>query len=1521
MLVFFLVYTSFSVTAAPILSFESPTPANNTYTPYNYTDTINISILESNATSDADVDVLKFNWNETNYTFFDDSLVLGMNFDNLSAVGDSTTNVRDFSIYENNGTKFEVGGPAWNTSGKYNGALSFDGIDDYVDCGNDNNLDFTDSFTLKTWIKADTVAVEYQVMIDRRTAGFAGYTFILIYDELLFGFDNHWHITVAKNLVAGNWYHIVGVFDNNNNKVYIYVNGVSVIDEAETNVPITRSQSLRIGGESFNTPPIYSFNGSIDEVRIYNRALTPDEILMQYYSNLQKYNETQWFLQANITDSAGRYNYFGWANDSVGYENSTETRLITLGDGESCVCSTCDTCEDALNSVDCDIVKLTADITDYSGTCINNPTNFTSKTFNCQDNIIDGDNIGSDHGIYLNVKINNTIQNCNISDFYEGILFDNASMYLKLDEGSGSTAFDSTGNENNGTVQSNVKWINSSQSLIFGRGLADFEARDEPIIRFDDYHFDLIRDPTFLINETGYRATINGNYVMFVFAGNSSNGYFVYRFLCSNDTSCTLNPTTPVLENGSVGSWDANENVQMGSAILLSNGTIRLAYRGQSGGSYGVGLADSTDNGSSFVKYALNPILSESNFTGALSIQLPYQIKTSNGSWIMLMECFTATYFKIYGAYSWDGRSYTPMNNGNPIFNEGQSGSPDDSGVANPKIMEFNQTSFIMGYNGKPTGNAWSNFFAYTTETDYTNMSNWTRYYENPVIWIGSSKSTLDDGRVENALIDKSDFMNNATNIRMWYFGGPANENYSVFFAENDQSKIRTSGVEFFGETTSYINISDSAYLGTENFTIEFLFCPLSQQVNKIFFSKYSGKPAEYEVGVSIYGNLFIRSDVSVTTSKSAIDNDSFISYFGSCHKFTGGYNGTHLLLYIDGNLKGVSDNFTRNFSRTDQINIGRRPYTGAEVPSVIRISNVKFYGFWIEEGEGSLTLNSNSVCSNSNKDISIFNQITTIGDNNTCDTTTNWNDTGTLGCTYGCASGLCNCFSCSDCESKLNDNTICSGGVELASDIIGHVGTCIDDPVNFTNKIFDLQGHTIDGDDVGADSGIVSSMSNWTVRNGVISDFRYGISDTFIELCQPFTDSCDGALIEGTQTGSDGFLNFSTSTVNVFLDADGCWNFNDDSKACSASNVTGGYWTNQSGNLTPISSYNLDLEGDIIMKNTSTIYCDNFAPAPGSEINWRDSNNILRKKLNDSSEISYAPTGEEIVTYNDYLGRILYCGLPGNINPKCSIMKNYNTSGEAEDISKNFNDGIYAFISKTVRNNLNYGCSLTMVSSNFQGGSEGLENAGGLGCNTTGKIAIFSPIHTSLNFYMWLGEGSYPLNWSRIFAWNDSGLQMFYGDLNISNGSLFVDQNVTISGTLSGTTFFGEMEMCNCEEVISIGSTDTWYNVTNYSADSLLGFNFTDDSIVADVNGVFQVSAAICFKGGKDEYYKFSVALNGNTTKCKGYMFTDNENQIYCVPMTCIYNLSVGDRLNLQVLDETNTGSITVYESNVNLK
>lgn len=92
--------------------------------------------------------------------------------------------------------------------------------------------------------------------------------------------------------------------------------------------------------------------------------------------------------------------------------------------------------------------------------------------------------------------------------------------------------------------------------------------------------------------------------------------------------------------------------------------------------------------------------------------------------------------------------------------------------------------------------------------------------------------------------------------------------------------------------------------------------------------------------------------------------------------------------------------------------------------------------------------------------------------------------------------SGVCECNSCSDCTSAIADDVNCTDTVRLTTDITDVSSTCIDNPIG-SNKVFDCQNNTIDGDDsfiYGVHCVGDSGCNDITIQNCTITDFDEGI-------------------------------------------------------------------------------------------------------------------------------------------------------------------------------------------------------------------------------------------------------------------------------------------------------------------------------------------------------------------------------------------------------------------------------------------
>lgn len=168
-------------------------------------------------------------------------------------------------------------------NGKPHHALHFNGTTDLINCGNAPAFNFTNSFTLNTWLKVDgdeiekylitkfddTVVHAYGLGIGEDTDpyGFLGGNFGYI-DQLTFA-----------NMNDGNWHFASLVFKNGEN-MSLYLDANLVASKfAGFFPPFINSAPLTIGGRLSGQ----NFQGSLDDVRIYDRPLSEQEleVLMQ----------------------------------------------------------------------------------------------------------------------------------------------------------------------------------------------------------------------------------------------------------------------------------------------------------------------------------------------------------------------------------------------------------------------------------------------------------------------------------------------------------------------------------------------------------------------------------------------------------------------------------------------------------------------------------------------------------------------------------------------------------------------------------------------------------------------------------------------------------------------------------------------------------------------------------------------------------------------------------------------------------------------------------------------------------------------------------------------------------------------------------------------------------------------------------------------------------------------------------------------------------------------------------------
>ncbi len=187
----------------------------------------------------------------------------------------SGTTAHDHSGNGNDGTL--INNPVW-AIGIINGALQLDGIDDYVNCGNDPSLNITDAVTLAAWVKLNSVPPAFSVLI----AGKFGAYWLewrenktLSLSMFINGAYNGSGPTLE--LADEDWHHIALTYDGTHKKGYhnrqeVFSEGASgAIDVSAVNFLLGEGHPA---SDNFNGCP----DGLIDDVRVYNRALTQEEI-------------------------------------------------------------------------------------------------------------------------------------------------------------------------------------------------------------------------------------------------------------------------------------------------------------------------------------------------------------------------------------------------------------------------------------------------------------------------------------------------------------------------------------------------------------------------------------------------------------------------------------------------------------------------------------------------------------------------------------------------------------------------------------------------------------------------------------------------------------------------------------------------------------------------------------------------------------------------------------------------------------------------------------------------------------------------------------------------------------------------------------------------------------------------------------------------------------------------------------------------------------------------------------------
>jgi len=175
--------------------------------------------------------------------------------------------------------------PTWSNDGKFSKALSFDG-GDYVNIGTPTELNYLgqSDFSVSTWAKRNSSGSSHMIIGKENAAAVDGWHLHYESGDTLHFIVKSSVSSQAKSnetITDTNWHHVLGILENNTPKIFLDGKEVTYALQTDVDTPVDDSaNNLSVGQAGDFTGQ--RFDGLIDEVKIYNFALTADQVKTEY---------------------------------------------------------------------------------------------------------------------------------------------------------------------------------------------------------------------------------------------------------------------------------------------------------------------------------------------------------------------------------------------------------------------------------------------------------------------------------------------------------------------------------------------------------------------------------------------------------------------------------------------------------------------------------------------------------------------------------------------------------------------------------------------------------------------------------------------------------------------------------------------------------------------------------------------------------------------------------------------------------------------------------------------------------------------------------------------------------------------------------------------------------------------------------------------------------------------------------------------------------------------------------------
>ena len=247
----------------------------------------------------------------------------------LAGDGDATDSAGGNNGTLSNGAGFAVG--------KVGQSLTFDGVSDQasvphnqITVPHNENQNVGNQLTIEGWIKPTTNNNSNSLLQKRTDSNLGGYVLEVVNSQTI-GFyvfvGGTFHSLIpANSITAGVWQHVAATYDGA--FMRIYINGIEIANQAQTGAIDSVTAPIIIGR---NTVVNSSYQGGIDELSLYNRALTAAEIQSISNAGLAGKYKVQSTVPTGIT---AWYSGDGNTNDLQGANNALLQNGATYGNGK-----------------------------------------------------------------------------------------------------------------------------------------------------------------------------------------------------------------------------------------------------------------------------------------------------------------------------------------------------------------------------------------------------------------------------------------------------------------------------------------------------------------------------------------------------------------------------------------------------------------------------------------------------------------------------------------------------------------------------------------------------------------------------------------------------------------------------------------------------------------------------------------------------------------------------------------------------------------------------------------------------------------------------------------------------------------------------------------------------------------------------------------------------------------------------------------------------------------------------------